>query len=264
MIEKVDKKIEEKIPIVDIVLPNYNKGQFIEEAINSVIFQTYKNWKLYIIDDHSNDNSLEIIKKFSNLKNINIIKLQKNKGPAFCRNYIIRISNSKYISFIDSDDSWINNKLEKQISFMEEKNLTFTYTDYTPFFENNGKKRYKRRTFLKKHFNYETFIRNSSINTTTMIIARSILGNHRFKKIKLLEDYLFKCKLLKSNNVAKNLQENLAYYRILNKSRSSQRLKNVYWLWNINKNYNKMGFLNNLISILSISINSIKKYGGIK
>ena len=57
MNKKVDIKIEEKNPLVDIVLPNYNKGQFIEEAINSVIFQTYKNWKLYIIDDHSSDNS---------------------------------------------------------------------------------------------------------------------------------------------------------------------------------------------------------------
>ena len=120
MNKKNNIKIEVKNPFVDIVMPNYNKGKFIEEAINSVISQTYKNWNLYIIDDHSSDNSIEIIKKFSNLKNVNVIKLKKNKGPAFCRNYIMRISKSKYISFIDSDDSWINNKLEKQISFMEE------------------------------------------------------------------------------------------------------------------------------------------------
>ena len=254
----------EKKPFVDVILPNYNKAKYLEEAIGSVVFQTYKNWKLYIIDDHSIDNSLEIIEKFSNLKNVTIIKLHKNKGVAFCRNYIMRISQSKYISFMDSDDNWMNDKLEKQISFMEEKNLKFTYTDYTPFFENNGEKKFKGRTFLKNYFNYETFIKNSSINTTTMIIARSILGSHRFKKIKLLEDYLFKCELLKSNNIAKKLEENLAHYRILNKSRSSQRLKNIYWLWYINKNFNKLGILHNLISIFFISINSIKKYGRIK
>ena len=94
-----------------------------------------------------------------------------------------------------------------------------------------------------------------------MIIARSILGSHRFRKIELLEDYLFKCKLLKDNNIAKKLGENLAFYRILNKSRSSQRLKNIYWLWYINKNYNKLNFFDNIISIFFISINSIKKYG---
>ena len=246
---------------VDVILPNYNKTEFLEEAINSVITQTYKNWHLYIIDDNSSDNSEKIIDKFSNLKNVTIIKLQKNKGPSFCRNYAMRISKSKYISFIDSDDSWLSDKLEKQIYFMEKHNLSFTYTDYTPFFENFGKKKIKKRTFLKDHFNYRTFIRNSSINTTTMIIARSILGSYRFRKIKLLEDYLFKCKLLKDNNIAKKLDENLAFYRILNKSRSSQRLKNIYWLWHINKNYNKLNFFDNIISIFFISINSIKKYG---
>ena len=173
----------------------------------------------------------------------------------------MRISKSKYISFIDSDDSWLSDKLEKQITFMEKHDLSFTYTDYTPFFESFGKKKIKKRTFIKDQFNYGTFIKNSSINTTTMIIARSILGSYRFRKIKLLEDYLFKCKLLKDNNIAKKLDENLALYRILNKSRSSQRLKNIYWLWCINKKCNKLNFFDNVISIFSISINSIKKYG---
>jgi len=246
---------------VDVILPNYNKAEFLEDAINSVITQTYKNWHLYIVDDNSNDNSIKVIDKFLNLENVTVIKLYKNKGPSFCRNYAMRISKSKYISFIDSDDTWVSNKLEKQIIFMEKHNLSFTYTDYTPFFENFGKKKIKKKTFLKDHFNYRTFIRNSSINTTTMIITRSILGSHRFRKIKLLEDYLFKCKLLKGNNIAKKLDEDLAFYRILNKSRSSQRLKNIYWLWHINKNFNKLNFFDNIISIFFISINSIKKYG---
>ena len=250
-----------KKPFVDVILPNYNKAEFLEDAINSVINQTFNNWHLYIIDDHSNDNSTKIIDKFLNLENVTVIKLHKNKGPSFCRNYAMRISKSKYISFIDSDDSWLSDKLEKQIYFMEKHNLSFTYTDYTPFFESFGKKKIRKRTFLKDHFNYRAFIRNSSINTTTMIIARSILGSHRFRKIKLLEDYLFKCKLLKGNNIAKKLDENLAFYRISNKSRSSQRLKNIYWLWHINKNYNKLNFFDNIISIFFISINSIKKYG---
>ena len=178
-----------------------------------------------------------------------------------CRNYAIRVSKSKYIPFIYSGNSQLISKLEKQITFMEKHNLSFTYTDYTPFFENFGKKKIKKKTSLKNHFNYRTFIRNSSINTTTMIIARSILGSHRFRKVQLLEDYLFKCELLKSKNIAKKLDKDLAFYRILSKSRSSQRLKNIYWLWHINKNYNKLNFFDNIISIFFISINSIKKYG---
>jgi len=254
-------KIYNNETFVDVILPNYNKAQFLEEAIRSVIEQTYKNWHLYVIDDNSNDNSKKIIDKFSDLKNVTIVKLKKNKGPSFCRNLGMRISSSKYISFIDSDDSWVLDKLEKQILYMEKNNLTFTYTDYTPFFENNGVKNIKKKTSLVGYFNYKTFIKNSSINTTTMIISRSILGRHRFIKVKLLEDYLFKCKLLKDNNTAKKLNEDLAFYRILNTSRSSQRLKNIYWLWNINKNYNKLNFFQNIVSVLNISINSIKKYG---
>ena len=250
--------------LVDIIFPNYNKEEFLEEAINSVLDQTYKNWHLIIVDDCSTDNSKNIIDKYKNVKNITSIKLNKNKGPSFCRNYAMRISKSKYISFIDSDDCWMKTKLEKQISFMEKNNLTFTYTDYIPFFETNGKKKYKKSTSVKNFFKYKTFIKNSAINTTTMIIARSILLNHKFKKIYLLEDYLFKCEILRKKNVANKFNESLAYYRILAKSRSSQKLKNIYWLWYINKNYNKLNFFHNIISVFSISINSIKKYGGIK
>ena len=252
---------ENNKPPVDVILPNYNKSEFLIEAINSVLSQTYKNWVLYIVDDKSSDNSWRIIENTSNLKNIIKIKLKKNMGPSFCRNYAMRISKSKYISFIDSDDIWDKNKLERQINFMEENNFNFTYTDYVPFLQIGIKKFYKKKTNLKDEFDFNAFTNNSSINTTTMIINREIVGAHRFRKIKLMEDYLFKCQLMKSNNIAKKLNENLAYYRILGKSRSSQRLKNIFCLWYINKKYNKFGFFRNLISIISISINSIKKYG---
>ena len=245
---------------IDIIMPSYNKANYLDDSIKSIISQSLKNWKLYIIDDNSTDNSLEIIDKYSELKNINIIRLKKNKGPSFCRNLGMRLSKSKYISFIDSDDTWDTKKLEKQIRFMEDNNFVFTYTDYTPFFEREGIKKIKKSTSLVESFNFETFIRNSSINTTTMIISRSILKTHRFKKIKLLEDYVFKCELL-INNKAMKLNENLATYRILNQSRSSKRIKNIYWLWNVNKKFNKLNFLENLLSIFSISLNSIKKYG---
>jgi len=246
---------------VDIILTNFNKADFLEECIQSIFRQTYASWKLYIIDDNSSDHSLKIIDKFSKRKNVKVVKLLKNKGPSFCRNFGMRISNSKYISFIDSDDIWSDSKLEKQISFMEKNNFYFTYTDYTPFFEKKGKKKFKKRTFIKNFFDYDGFIKNSSINTTTMIIKRAVLETNRFKKIELLEDYLFKCDLLKRNFIARKLGENLALYRILDKSRSSKRFKNIYWLWHINSNYNKLNFFRNLISVFFISLNSIKKYG---
>ena len=248
-------------PYVDIIIPNYNKSNHIEETINSVINQTYKNWFLYIIDDNSSDDSLKKIKKFSHLNNLTIISLKKNKGPSFARNYGMRVSKSKYISFLDSDDGWNSEKLEKQINFMEEKKLKFTYTDYVPFFEKDGKKKFKKKTNLEEKLDYYKFTKNTSINTTTMIISRSILGTKKFKKVNL-EDYLFKCDILKKQNIsAIKLPENLAFYRILYKSRSRNRLKNIFSLWSINKNYNKLNLIQNVTSIFFAIINSIRKYG---
>ena len=247
-------------PFIDIIMPNYNKAEFISEAVDSVVKQSYKNWYLYIMDGGSTDLSLQKLSKFSKIKNIRIISFKRNKGPGFSRNYGMRISNSKYISFLDSDDGWSSDKLEKQLNFMRKNQYNFTYTDYTPFFQNKGKKIFKQKTNLQSKLNFNEFIKNTSINTSTMIIERSIVKTHKFKKVKL-EDYLFKCDILKNNIIAQKYNESLAFYRILKVSRSSQKIKNVSSVWQINKKYNKLNFIQNLISVFSIAINSIKKYG---
>ena len=106
----------ENNPFVDVIMPNYNKGEFLEESINSVISQEYEYWKLYIIDNFSTDESKKILKRYKNIKkDINLIFLSKNKGASFSRNLAIRLSNSKYISFLDSDDYWSKDKLKDQL-----------------------------------------------------------------------------------------------------------------------------------------------------
>ena len=90
-----------KDPFVDVIMPNYNKGEFLEESINSVIAQNYKNWNLFIIDNFSKDNSKEILNNYRiKYKNIYVFNLLKNKGAAFSRNLGIRFSKSKYIAFL--------------------------------------------------------------------------------------------------------------------------------------------------------------------
>ena len=248
-------------PQIDVIIPNFNKGNYLKECLDSVIRQTYKNWCLYIIDDCSNDNSKTILKDYENKKNFNVIKLKKNKGPSFCRNLGIRLSKSEYLSFLDSDDFWTKDKLELQIEFMIKNNLEFTYTDYTSFIIKNNKHIYKNKTNLKESFTFNQFIRNSSINSSTMIISRDMLKTNRFKKVALLEDYLFKCDILKNNKIAKKINNSLAYYRILPSNRSANKLLNIYWLWKINGRYNKLSFFDNIQSIFGIMINSVKKYG---
>ena len=128
-------------PLVDIIVPNFNKCEYVHESINSVINQTFTNWNLILVDHYSTDNSRKIIAKFRNIDKLNVIFLQKNKGVSFSRNLAIRYSKAKYISFLDSDDIWAPSKLENQINFMEKNNYDFTYTNYVPFTSENEKKK---------------------------------------------------------------------------------------------------------------------------
>ena len=170
---------------IDIILPNYNSALYIEDTIKSVINQTYKNWKLIIVDDCSDKNTKLILKKFSKHKKIKIIWLNKNKGAGYCRNLAIQKSNSQYIAFIDSDDIWKKNKLRSQINFMSKQNYSFSYTDYETF--GVKIKKIKKRSNL----NFTIFIKNTSIDTSTMIIKRKSIHNDRFTNTNICEDFFF-------------------------------------------------------------------------
>ena len=134
----MENKKKEKTKI-DIILPNYNSSKFIIKTIDSILKQTYKNWKLIIVDDFSDIETKNILKKISKKKNIKVFYLNKNHGAGFCRNFAIKKSNSPYLAFIDSDDIWEKDKLKKQISFMKKNNFSFSYTDYKTFGEKKRK-----------------------------------------------------------------------------------------------------------------------------
>jgi len=254
--------LKKKDPSVDIIMPNYNKDQFLKEAIDSVVNQKYNNWKLIIIDGASKDNSKKILGEFEKkFNNINIIYLLKRKNTAFARNLGIRLSKAEYIAFLDSDDYWSENKLSEQINFMKKFNYDFTYTDYVPFFLKNHKKIFKKRVIAPDYFTYDQFIYNTSIATSSMVIKTSTIGKIKCPNVKILEDYPFKCKILKTKSLANKLKQDLMFYRISENSLQSNKLRNVYWLWYINKKYIKLSLLENIMSILMITISSIKKYG---
>ena len=241
---------------IDIILPNFNSHKFIETTINSILNQSYHNWKLFIIEDASEIKTRKILKKFLKNKKIKIFWLKKNRGAGFCRNYAIKKSNSPYLAFIDSDDIWKKDKLKNQISFMKKNNFSFTYTNYETF----GKK--SRKVISPSKLDYSNFIKNTSIATSTMMVKREKIRNIKFTNSKICEDYYFKCKLLKRTKFAYCLKKNLTKYRIRNNSLQSNNFRNIYWIWKINKNFNKLNFFENFLSLFFISINSFKKYGG--
>tara|TARA_B100000686_G_scaffold16325_1_gene15271 strand:- start:3247 stop:4029 length:783 start_codon:yes stop_codon:yes gene_type:complete len=249
---------------VDIILPNHNSDRFFSDTINSILNQTFKNWQLIIVDDDSNANTKELLKKYEPNSKIKIIWLKKNKGPGFCRNIAMRYSKADYLAFIDSDDIWYKDKLLDQLNFMLNNNFEFTYTDYESFKSNDSPfSKYKKMNKITppRNFSFNTFIKNTSISTSTMIVKKNLVNNIKFKKVKICEDYYFKCKILKKIKHAHCLTKILTQYRIRPDSLQSNKIKNLYWIWYINKNYNKLNLFENFISLLCISINSLKKYG---
>ena len=125
--------------IVSIITPMYNSKKYVKKAIKSVQDQTYIYWEMFIIDDHSIDDSIDIVRALiKNDKRINLIMLPKHSGPAIARNKGIELANGRYIAFLDSDDMWHHEKLEKQIKFMATNNYVFSFTSFQRIDRNNN------------------------------------------------------------------------------------------------------------------------------
>ncbi len=124
--------------LVSIITPTWNCGRFIAETIESILAQTYTNWELIISDDCSTDNTKEVIAPY--LKSDSRIKYicnEKNSGAAITRNNALRVAKGRWIAFLDSDDLWAPEKLERQIKFMEENGYSFSYHEYVEIDEDS-------------------------------------------------------------------------------------------------------------------------------
>lgn len=116
--------------LVSIIMPSYNTADYISESIKSVQAQTYTNWELIIVDDCSTDNTDEVVGAFLGDQRIRYLKNKKNSGAAVSRNRALREAKGLWIAFLDSDDLWVPEKLEKQIGFMKKNGYSFSYTNY--------------------------------------------------------------------------------------------------------------------------------------
>ncbi len=135
--------------LVSIIMPSFNTGKYITETIESVLAQSYKNWELIIVDDCSSDNTDEVVRTYLSDDRIHYLKNEKNSGAAFSRNTALREAKGKWIAFLDSDDLWMPEKLEKQLSFMKTNGYFFSYTDYEEI-DVNGKQTGVRVTGPRK------------------------------------------------------------------------------------------------------------------
>ena len=195
--------------LVSIIMPSYNTARFLPETIGSVLAQTYENWELIIVDDCSADDTDEVIRQFDDPR-IRYYKNERNSGAAVSRNRALREAKGRWIAFLDSDDLWHPEKLEKQLRFMKEKGCAFSYTNYSEIDEQSaplgrvvtGPKKITKTGM----FNY------CWPGCLTVMYDASVVGLIQIEDIKKNNDYAMWLKACRKADCYL-LDENLAQYR---------------------------------------------------
>jgi teichuronic acid biosynthesis glycosyltransferase TuaG len=212
----------EKENIVSIITPMYNSGNFIEDTITSVLDQTYPYWEMIIIDDCSTDKSVEIVKKYTKRdKRIKLIKLPRQHGPAMARNIGIKNAQGRFIAFLDSDDLWKPLKLEKQIKFMLENDIAFSFTAYDIIDEAGN---YISTISVPEKVNYKSLLKRNVIGCLTAMYDTLKLGKIFMPNIEKRQDYGLWLRILKQIKEGYGLNQSLAIYRLRSNSISRKKI----------------------------------------
>lgn len=225
-------KSKEK-PLVSVIMPTYNCGKYIVQSIGSVIAQTFDAWEIQILDDCSTDNTEEILKPYlEKYKNIHYYKLPQNVGPATARTEAIRRATGKYVAFLDSDDLWMPEKLEKQIAFMKEHHADFSCTGYDQMDESGD--RLHIALIPPNKTDYKKCIRLSDpIGNLTAMYNQDVLGKFEVPPIKKRNDYALWLRILRDTKYCYGMPDVLATYRVRRNSVSSNKLALVKYQWQL-------------------------------
>lgn len=195
--------------MVSIIMPTYNAGRYIKESIDSVLSQTYTNWELLIVDDCSTDDTESVVRSYKDPR-IRYMRNEHNLGAALTRNRAIREAKGKYIAFLDSDDMWKPEKLEKQIAFMEQEGVVMSYTPYYVL-QPNSKPALLRS--CPPSINYRQLTRWNRIGCLTVIYDRETIGEIQLPDIRKRNDYALWLTITRKGFKAYRYNEPLAYYR---------------------------------------------------
>ncbi|WP_455045575.1 glycosyltransferase family 2 protein [Leptotrichia trevisanii] len=242
---------------VSIIVPMYNAGKFIGKAIETVLSQTYENWEMLIMNDVSTDNSLAVVNEFAKKDDrIKVVNTEKNMGVVKGRNHLIDLARGKYIAFLDADDYWHSEKLEKQIQFMKEKNASISCTEYTRVRENGEK---INEVVIKSEISYTDMLKNNYLGCLTVMYDVEKVGKRYFKELEKNEDYVLWLEIVKDVKTIYGLKENLAYYRVLDNSRSSNKVKTAKVRWEIYRKVEKLSLLKSIYYFLHYVVRAVLK-----
>ncbi len=241
---------------VSIITPLYNCSEFIEQTITSVINQSYENWEMIIVDDCSTDGGDQIVKNISQSNDrITFIKNTENLGGAVTRNIAIDHADGKYIAFLDSDDLWHPEKLEKQIQYMESENKSFTFTSYHKVDEKGNT--YLGRVNSPKKVSYRGLLKTNVIGCLTAIYDTDQFGKVSMPLIRKRQDFGLWLKLLKKSEYAYGLDEDLATYRVRTNSISSNKLNTISSIWKLYREVEKLSIVESFYFSLHYSTKGV-------
>lgn len=185
---------------VGIITPAYNSGGTIEKTLESILKQSYKDFEVFVVDDHSSDKTVEIVKRIAKKdKRVRLLQLKGKKGAAAARNLAIKSIEEnpsfKYVAFLDSDDYWRKNKLKTQIDFMKKTGVAFSYGDYDIVDKTTGKI-YRRRISPSK-MSYFRMLIGCSVGCLTVMYDKDVVGHIEIPNLPKRNDYALWCVILK-------------------------------------------------------------------
>lgn len=233
---------------VTVIIPAFNAGKFLEEALQSVIKQTYSSLEVIIINDGSSDDTEDIVKKFSNVDSrIRYFKYTKSVGVIKARQKGIELANGRFIAFLDSDDVWLCDKVEKQISFMKQTKAAICCTTYEQISEDGNK--INKIIHCKEKCNYSDVLKYCPIGNST-VLYDSWLINVKIPNAYKREDYALWLQLTRSGIVIYGLDEVLVKYRVRKGSVSKNKIGLIKWQWNVYRNFEKFSVSKSLYWVI--------------
>ena len=248
-----------KMPTVSIILPVYNGERYINRTITSILQQTMTDYEVIAINDCSKDNSLAILQEWSQKDSrVQVYTNEINLGVAETRNKGIALAKGDYICFIDSDDTWHYDKLEKQLAHMQDTNSDFSCTAYD-MVDDDGKY-IKTRMINKQNIILEDLLKENYICCSTAMIKADIAKQHNMNGNYAHEDYIYWLDLLQSGAKGMVLDEQLARYRLAQTGRSANKGKAAQGRWKIYRAYLKYNVFKSAWYFMQYALNGIKKY----
>lgn len=243
--------------IVSIIMPTYNAASNVAESIESILAQTLSDWELIISDDCSTDETVNIVNGYTEqFDNIKLITSNKNQGSAIARNTAVDESSGRYIAFLDADDLWLPNKLERQLNFMIKFDIGLSNTSYQKF-DASGNRGVVRSC---EKVNYTDLLKSNSIGCLTVMYDTQKIGKNHMPNLRRKQDYALWLELLRNKvEHCYGLDEVLAKYRSQggNTSNKTRAFKEQWFFY---RHYLGLGVCNSIYFFSYYAFSGLLKF----